>query len=110
MEGSKHEDLRRQLREREAEVGDLRHQLEQSQEEIDRLRRGIEELRRGLKAAGRASRHGKRKPEADPKRAGRKKGQGPFTVRKAPGNSAASSQPPIEVAVTVEQCPCCGGA
>ena len=32
MEGSKHEDLRRQLREREAEVGELRHQLEQSQE------------------------------------------------------------------------------
>jgi len=49
MEGSKHEDLRRQLREREAEVSDLRHQLEQSQEENDRLRHENEQLRKELK-------------------------------------------------------------
>jgi transposase len=109
MEGSKHEDLRRQLREREAEVSDLRHQLEQSQEENDRLRHENEQLRKELKAAGRGSRRGRRKPKADPKRPGRKAGQGPFTFRQAPAPTGASSEPPIEVPVTVGQCPCCGG-
>src|ERR1017187_9524935 len=105
MEGSERDDLRRQLREREAEVSDLRRQLEQTQEENDRLRHENEELRKELKAAGRGSRHGKRKPKADPKGPGRKAGQGRFTFRRAP----TSSEPPIEVPVTVGPCPCCGG-
>ena len=62
MEGSERDDLRRQLREREAKVSDLRRQLKQTQEENDRLRHENEELRKELKAAGRGSRHGKRKP------------------------------------------------
>jgi len=97
MEGSGHEDLRRLLREREAEAADLRHQLEQSQEEIEQLRREIEQLRKELKAAGRGSRRGKRKPKADPKRPGRKAGKRPFTFRQAPANPAAS-EPPIRSA------------
>ena len=105
MEGSERDDLRRQLREREAEVSDLRRQLEQTQEENDRLRHENEELHKELKAAGRGSRHGKRKPKADPKGPGRKAGQGRFTFRRAP----MSSEPPIEVPVTVGPCPCCGG-
>src|ERR1035437_614918 len=105
MEGSERDDLRRQLREREVEVSDLRRQLEQTQEENDRLRHENEELRKELKAAGRGSRHGKRKPKADPKGPGRKAGQGRFTFRRAP----TSSEPPIEVPVTVGHCPCCGG-
>src|ERR1700691_5446324 len=109
MEGSEHEDLRRQLREREAEGGDLHHRLEESQEEIDQLRRENEQLRKELKAAGRGSKHGRRKPKADPKRPGRKAGQGRFTFRQAPADAGVSSEPPIEVPVTVSQCPCCGG-
>ena len=109
MEGSKHDDLRRQLREREAEVSDLRHQLGQSQEENDRLRHENEQLRKELKAAGRGSKRGRREPKANPKPPGRKAGQGPFTFRKAPAYAGASSEPPIEVPVTVGQCPCCGG-
>jgi transposase len=93
--------------EQENEV--LRERLEQSNEENERLRRENEQLRRELKAAGRGSRHGKRKPKADPKRPGRKAGQGPFTFRQAPAAAGASSEPPIEVPVTVGQCPCCGG-
>jgi transposase len=93
--------------EQENEV--LRERLEQSNEENERLRRENEQLRRELKAAGRGSRHGKRKPKADPKRPGRKAGQGPFTFRQAPTAAGASSEPPIEVPVTVGQCPCCGG-
>jgi transposase len=87
----------------------LRDRLQQAEEDIDRLRRENEQLRKELKAAGRGSRHGKRKPKADPKRPGRKAGQGPFTFRQAPAETGASSEPPIEVPVTVGQCPCCGG-
>jgi len=93
--------------EQENEV--LRERLEQSNEENERLRRENEQLRRELKAAGRGSRHGKRRPKADPKRPGRKAGRGPFTFRQAPAATGASSEPPIEVPVTVGQCPCCGG-
>jgi hypothetical protein len=109
MEGSKHDDLRQQLEEFEAENRGLRDQLEQAESEIDRLRQENEQLRKELKAAGRGSRHGKRKPKADPKRPGRKAGQGRFTFRQAPAAAGASSEPPIEVPVTVGQCPCCGG-
>ena len=109
MEGSKHDDLQSRLREREAEVSDLRHRLEQSEEENDRLRHENEQLRKELKAAGRGSRRGKRTPKANPKRPGRKAGQGPFRFRQAPAAARASSEPPIEVPVTVSECPCCGG-
>ena len=93
--------------EQENEV--LRERLEQAEDDNERLRRENEQLRKELKAAGRGSRHGKRKPKADPKRPGRKAGQGPFTFRKAPADRGASDEPPIEVPVTVGQCPCCGG-
>ena len=109
MEGSKHDDLRRQLEGYEAENRGLRDQLEQAESEIDRLRQENEQLRKELKAAGRGARHGRRKPKADPKRPGRKAGQGPFRFRQAPVAAGASSEPPIEVPVTVGQCPCCGG-
>jgi len=83
--------------------------LEQAGEDLERLRRENEQLRKELKAAGRGSKRGKRKPKTDPKRPGRKAGQGPFTFRQAPADAGASSEPPIEVPVTVGQCPCCGG-
>jgi len=110
MDGSPHEDLRRRLKERDVEVSDLRRQLEQSQQENDRLRRENEHLRKELKAAGRhshsAANPGKRKKRR--KRPGRKAGQGQFTFRSAPVD-AASNAPPMEVPVTITQCPCCGG-
>src|ERR1035441_5497292 len=58
MEGSKHDDLRRQLKEYEAENRGLREQLEQAESEIDRLRGENEQLRKELKAAGRGPKHG----------------------------------------------------
>src|SRR5580658_7199732 len=93
--------------EQENEV--LRERLEEAEEDIERLCRENEQLRKELKAAGRGAKHGRRKPKADPKRPGRKAGQGPFTFRQAPADIAASSVPPVEVPVTVGQCPCCGG-
>jgi transposase len=86
----------------------LRERLEQSEEDNERLRRENEQLRKELKAAGRGSRRGRRKPKADPKRPGRKAGQGPFTFRQPPADTGVS-EPAIEVPVTVGQCPCCGG-
>lgn len=99
----------RRIDELEEENEALRERLEQAEADVERLRRENEQLRKELKAAGRATRHGRRKPKADPKRPGRKAGQGPFTFRQAPSASGASSEPPIEVPVTVVQCPCCGG-
>lgn len=93
--------------EQENEV--LRKRLEQAEEDLERLRRENEQLRKELRAAGRGSKRGKRKPKADPKRPGRKAGQGPFTFRQSAAAAGASSEPPIEVPVTVGQCPCCGG-
>ena len=87
----------------------LRERLEEAEEDIERLRRENEQLRRELQAAGRGSKRGKRKLKADPKRPGRKAGQGPFTYRKAPADTGASHEPSIEVHVEVGQCPCCGG-
>ena len=87
----------------------LRDRLQQAEEDIERLRRENEALRRELKAAGRGSKRGRQKPKATPKRPGRKAGQGTFTFRRAPAGAGASSEPPIEVPVTVSQCPCCGG-
>src|ERR1039457_3809156 len=81
--------------EQENEV--LRERLEQAEEDIERLRGENEQLRKELKAAGRGSRHGRRKPKADPQRPGRKAGQGPFTFRQAPAVAEASREPPIEV-------------
>jgi hypothetical protein len=93
--------------EQENEV--LRERLEQAEEDLERLRRENEQLRKELKAGGRGTKRGKRKPKADPMRPGRKAGQGPFTFRQSPAAAGASSEPPIEVPVTVGQCPCCGG-
>jgi transposase len=87
----------------------LREHWEQAEEDNERLRRENEQLRKELKAAGRGARRGRRKPKADPKRPGRKAGQGPFTFRQAPSATGARSEPPIEVPVTVGECPCCGG-
>src|SRR5215471_9627948 len=97
------------IEELEQENEDLRERLEQADEEIDRLRRENEQLRKELKAAGRGSKGGRGKRKADPKRPGRKAGQGRFSFRQAPIGGEARSEPPIPVSVTVDQCPCCGG-
>jgi transposase len=110
MEDSKC-DLRKQLEEREAEVGRLRERLEEAQTEIDRLRQDNEQLRKELKAASRGNARGTgpAKHKGKRKRSGRKAGKGRFVFRGSPAGSAADA-PPVEVPVTMTQCPCCGGA
>src|SRR6266571_2192270 len=110
MEGSPGpSDLRKQLKEREAEVGILRDQLRESQEENDQLRRENEQLRKERQAAGRRKKsQGQSKRKKRRNRSGRKADKGPFTFRSAPA-AAATSEPPQPVRVTITQWPCCGG-
>jgi hypothetical protein len=72
------------IQELEEENQDLQERLEQGDEDNDCLRREIERLRRELKAAGRGESGRKRKRKADPRRPGRKAGQGRFTFRQPP--------------------------
>src|ERR1035438_6397419 len=104
MEGSKHDDLRRQLDERETENRGLREQLERAEIEIDRLRGENEQLRKELKAGGGGPKRGSnsRKRKTQRKRPGLKAGQGPFTFRQAPADTGTSSEPPIEVLLVLQ--------
>lgn len=80
-------------------------QIERQQEQITRLEREIGELKRGQPPVAPFSR-GTKKP--DPQPPGRKKGQGPFTFRRAPHRSEVT-EPPIPVAMNRFDCPDCGG-
>jgi transposase len=70
---------------------------------IEQLRAEIEQLKRRGSAAPFSK--GTHKP--NPKRAGRKPGQGSFRRRTEP--QSAAEQPPVEVPVDVDCCPECGG-
>lgn len=72
-----------------------------------RLRAENEELKR--KQARSAAPFSKNQPTKNPKRPGRKAGQGTFRNRPAPP-PAAYSGPPEDVPLTETACPACGGA
>src|SRR5262245_59566849 len=79
---------------------------EQLQAENAQLRAEIEELKR--KNARPAAPFSKNKRKKNPKRPGRKPGQGPFNNRPAPPEESYSA-PPEGVPVTRTGCPECGG-
>ena len=76
------------------------------QRQVEELRKEIETLRRKDKRSAAPFSKGTRKK--DPKRPGRKPGQGEFSRRQAP--AAASSGPPVDVPVEETMCPFCGGS
>jgi hypothetical protein len=73
---------------------------------IEALRAEVEALKRSGKRQAAPFSKGARKP--DPKRPGRKPGQGLFKTREAP-DPETLSEPPIDVPVAEAECPRCGG-
>lgn len=79
--------------------------LEQ-QRQIDALRQEMEELRRG--GRGQAAPFSKGRRIINPKRPGRKPGEGPFQRRQEP-HAEDAAETSIRVAVATKGCPQCGG-
>jgi transposase len=77
------------------------------QRQIGELRKQNEELRRKDKRSAAPFSKGERKK--NPKRPGRKPGQGEFSRRQVP-LAGARSGPPVEVPVEETRCPFCGGS
>jgi hypothetical protein len=85
---------------------DLIRLILELQRQNEELRKQIEELRRKDKRSAAPFSTGKRKE--NPKRPGRKPGQGEFSRRPEP-SANASSAPPVNVPVEQTTCPFCGG-
>ena len=85
---------------------DLRALVAELQRQIAELCAEIEQLKRGGKRQAAPFSKGRRVTE--PKPPGRKPGAGPFHYREAPP-SEAITEPPVDVQVTVDACPTCGG-
>ena len=80
--------------------------IRELQRQIEDLRKQNEELRRKDKRSAAPFSKGERKK--NPKRPGRKPGQGEFSRRPAPPTDADSA-PLVEVPVKETHCPFCGG-
>lgn len=93
--------------------GELQRQNEALRQQVTELEGTIRTLRAELEQFKRrqqrqAAPFSKDERVAEPKRPGRKAGQGVFRSRAAP-SPAALSEPPIAVPVTLAACPRCGG-
>lgn len=84
----------------------LRRQLAEANATIKGLQAEIAELKRSTKRQAAPFSKGTR--VSKPKRPGRKPGSGPFSFRQAPGPEEIT-EPPVDVPVTPEACPECGG-
>jgi transposase len=85
---------------------DLLALVAELQRQIAELRAEIEQLKRGGKRQAAPFSKGTR--VADPKPPGRKPGSGTFRSREAPPPEAVT-EPPVEIRVTLDMCPACGG-
>jgi hypothetical protein len=105
---SSHEDIASLSREELVElVGQLQHQLSELQSHNQELRSEVERLGREKKRQATPFSKGTR--AKGPKRPGRKPGKGTFSFRQAP-RPEEITEPPVNVPVTLESCPGCGGA
>ncbi|MFQ5859509.1 MAG: IS66 family transposase [Anaerolineae bacterium] len=87
-------------------VVDLQRRLAEATATIEELRREIADLKRTGKRQAAPFSKGKRVP--NPKRPGRKPGMGSFSYRKPPSPDEVT-EPPVDVPVTADSCPGCGG-
>jgi transposase len=85
---------------------DLLALVAELQRQVAELRAEIDQLKRSGKRQVAPFSKGTR--VADPKPPGRKPGAGPFRYREAPPPEAIT-EPPVEVQVTLDACPACGG-
>jgi hypothetical protein len=97
-----------QIRDLEKEIDRLRAESRRLGEENERLRKQVEDLQAELQASKRqAAPFSKGQRKANPKRPGRKAGQGHFRYRPAPAEAMGGEI--VEAAVPAV-CPSCGGA
>src|SRR5688572_16807198 len=87
-------------------VVELQRQLTELRASHEALRAEIDQLTRGGKRQAAPFSRGTR--VADPKPPGRKPGAGPFRYREAPPPEAITA-PPVDVRVSFDTCPACGG-
>ena len=87
-------------------LGELHRQIAELTARNAALQAEIEQLRRGAKRQAAPFSKGTR--VANPKRPGRKPGSGSFCYREAPRPEQVTA-PPVDVPVTLDACPHCGG-
>jgi transposase len=87
-------------------VVELQRQLAEWRASNENLRAELEQLKQGGKRQAAPFSRGTR--VTDPKPPGRKPGSGTFRDREAPPPEALT-EPPVEVPVTRDECPTCGG-
>ena len=96
-----------------AVVAELQRQVTALQKQVAELATSNQELRAEMERMTRQS-HRQAAPFSkgthtkQPKRPGRKTGEGTFSFRQAP-RSEEITEPPVDVRVTLESCPGCGG-
>ena len=87
-------------------VAQLQRQVAELSATVEELRAENAQLQRGAKRQAAPFSRGTRTRQ--PKRPGRKPGQGTFSFRQAP-RPEEITEPPVDVPVTLESCPGCGG-
>ncbi len=87
-------------------VAELQRQLAELAATVETLRAELDQLKRG--GTRQAAPFSKGTRVANPKPSGRKPGTGAFRYRDAPPPEAIT-EPPVEVKVTLDACPTCGG-
>ncbi len=88
-------------------VVDLQRRLAEATALIEELRREIADLKRSGKRQAAPFSKGTR--ATNPKRPGRKPGMGSFSYRKPPSPEEVT-EPPVDVSMTMDSCPGCGGS
>ena len=100
------EDLLALVAELRRQLAGLQRQLEEARATVATLRGEVAQLQRGAKRQAAPFSRGTRTSHT--KRPGRKPGEGTFSFRRAP-HPEEITEPPVNVPVTLESCPHCGG-
>jgi transposase len=100
------EELLALVAEQQRQIAGLQAQLEEATTVVEKLRAEVTELQRSGKRQAAPFSKGTRAQQ--PKRPGRKPGEGTFSFRQAPRPEEMTG-PPVDVPVIRKSCPACGG-